>query len=63
VDVIEFLGEYLILTLSIGHSELKVIISPDFEVREQDDVWVWGDPDDIHIFDAQNGKALIKYKD
>jgi len=63
VEVIEFLGEHLILTLSIDHIEIKVIISPDFAVREQDDVWVWGEPDDIHIFDAQHGKALIKFKD
>jgi multiple sugar transport system ATP-binding protein len=61
-EVIEFLGEYLILTLSIDHTEIKAIISPDYAVREQDDVWVWGEPDDIHIFDAKHGKALIKSK-
>ena len=63
VEVIEFLGEFLILTLGIDHTEIKVIISPDFAVREQDDVWVWGEPDDIHIFDAKHGQALIKFKD
>ncbi|MCP4629590.1 MAG: ABC transporter ATP-binding protein [bacterium] len=63
VEVIEFLGEFLILTLSIDHTEIKVIIPPDFTVREQDDVWVWGEPDDIHLFDAKHGKALIKFKD
>ena len=62
VEVIEFLGEYLILTLSIDHTEIKVIILPDFDVHEQDDVWVWGEPEDIHLFDAKNGKALIKFK-
>jgi multiple sugar transport system ATP-binding protein len=62
VEVIEFLGEYLILTLHIGHTEIKVIISPDFDIREQDDVWIWGEPDDIHLFDAKHGKALIKFK-
>jgi len=62
VEVIEFLGEYLILTLSIGHTQIKVIISPDFEVHEQDEVWVWGEPGDIHIFDAKHGRALIKFK-
>ena len=62
VQVIEFLGEYLILTLSIGHTQIKVIISPDFDVHEEDDVWIWGEPDDIHIFDAKHGKALIKFK-
>jgi len=62
VEVIEFLGEFLILTLSIDHTEIKAIISPDFTVREQDDVWVRGEPDDIHIFDTQHGRALIKFK-
>jgi len=62
VDVIEFLGEFLIFTLDIDQSEIKVIISPDFAIREKDDVWVWGEPDDIHIFDAKQGKALIKSK-
>ena len=63
VEVIEFLGDFLILTLSIDQSEIKVIISPDFAVSEQDHVWVWGDPDDIHVFDAKHGRALIKFKD
>lgn len=62
VEVIEFLGEYLILTLSIGHTEIKAVIPPDLPVREQQDVWVWGEPDDIHIFDAKHGRALIKFK-
>ena len=60
VEVIEFLGEYLILTLSIDQTEIKAIISPNFAVHEQDELWVWGEPDDIHIFDAKHGKALIK---
>ena len=62
VEVIEFLGEFLILTLSIDQTEIKGIISPDFAVSEYDDVWVWGEPDDIHIFDASHGRALIKFK-
>jgi multiple sugar transport system ATP-binding protein len=62
VEVIEFLGEFLILTLSIDQTEIKGIISPDFAVSEYDDVWVWGEPDNIHLFDAKHGKALIKFK-
>jgi multiple sugar transport system ATP-binding protein len=63
VDVIEFLGEYLILTLSTDQTEIKTIIPPDFAVSEQDEVWVCGEPEDIHVFDGQTGKALIKFKD
>jgi len=63
VEVIEFLGEYLIVTLGADHNEIKVIISPEFAVREQDEVWVCGQPEDIHVFDGQSGKALIKFRD
>jgi len=63
VEVIEFLGDYLIVTLSADHTEVKAIISPDFAVREQDEVWVCGEPEDIHVFDDQSGKALIKFKE
>ena len=62
VEVIEFLGEYLILTLSVDQTEIKAIIAPDFDIKQQDDVWIWCAPDDIHVFDAAQGRALVKFR-
>jgi len=60
VDVVEYLGEERILTLSLGGKILKVIVPINFLTQELEDVWLTAAPEDIHIFDEKSGEALIK---
>ncbi len=60
VDVVEYLGEERILTLSLNGTTLKAIVPIDFQVAEFQEVWLTADPADIHVFDGESGEALIK---
>ncbi len=60
VEVVEYLGEERILTLSLNGTTLKAIVPIDFLVQEFQDVWLTADPAGIHVFDEKSGDALIK---
>ncbi len=60
VEVIEFLGDYRILTLIMDDLEFKAIVPPDYDVKHGDTVWIWGEPEDLHVFDRETGEKLIK---
>ena len=60
VDVIEYQGEELILTLALNGDLLKAIVPVDFPVSEMDHVWITMPPADLHVFDEKSGEALIK---
>jgi len=62
VVVVEFLGEEKSLTLSLGDTEIKAIVSTDFLTNEEDTLWLTGAPGDLHVFEKKSGEALIKTK-
>ncbi len=62
VDVVEYLGEERSLTLSLNGTVLKAVVPIDFKVKESTNVWLTAAPEDVHIFDEESGKALIKFK-
>jgi len=60
VDVVEFLGDYRILTLSLGEKVIKTIVPIDFSASIDDTLWLTGLPEAIHVFEEESGEALIK---
>jgi multiple sugar transport system ATP-binding protein len=62
VDVVEFLGDYRILTLSLGDTEIKTMVPIDFSVNQHDTLWLTGAPGEIHVFDEKSGEALVKVR-
>lgn len=62
VDVVEYLGEERSLTLSLNGTVLKAMVPIDFLVKESENIWLTAAPEDVHIFDEKNGKALIKFR-
>ena len=62
VDVVEFLGDYRILTLSLGEKVIKTIVPIDFSASIDDTLWLTGAPGEIHVFDEKSGEALVKVR-
>jgi multiple sugar transport system ATP-binding protein len=60
VEVVEYQGEELILTMALNGDVLKAIVPIDFSVQEFDHVWMTVPPEDLHVFDQKTGEALIK---
>ncbi len=59
VDVTEPIGDELILDLKVGEYLVKVVVSPDFEAKAGDELWITFPADKIHIFDKKAGKTLV----
>jgi multiple sugar transport system ATP-binding protein len=59
VDVIEPLGDTIILDLKIGDYLVKAVVSPDFKVEVGDELWIEIPPNKVHIFDKKTGTTLI----
>lgn len=62
VQVVEFLGDFKILTMVAGERELKAIVPVDLPVVANDPVWIWADGADIHLFHRDTGEALVKVR-
>jgi len=59
LDVVEPLGDMIILDLKIGDYLVKVVVSPDFKAEVGDTLWLKIPPNKIHIFDRKTGTTLV----
>lgn len=59
LEVVEPLGDVMILDLKIKNYLLKVVVSPDFKFDIGNELWVEIPPNKIHIFDKKTGKTLL----
>jgi multiple sugar transport system ATP-binding protein len=59
LEVIEPLGDKMILDLKVGDYLVKAMVSPDFKAEVGDDLWISFPPDKIHIFDRKTGSTLV----
>lgn len=59
LDVVEPLGDTIILDLKIGDYMVKAVVSPDFKAEVGDDLWLEIPPNKIHIFDKTTGGTLV----
>ncbi len=59
VDVVEFLGEDQILTITMGDRMIKAICSADRDFHSDDPVWIYCEPENVHVFDKENGMAIL----
>jgi len=54
----EPLGDVLILDLKIGKYLAKAVVSPDFNVKDVDELWITFSEDKTYLFDKKTGKTL-----
>ncbi len=59
IEVTEPLGDETILDLKVGDYLVKAVVSPDFEAKIGDELWISFPTEKIHIFDKRTGNALI----
>jgi len=59
LDVIEPLGDVMILNLKVGDYLVKAVVSPDFEAELGDELWIEFSAKKIHIFDKKTGATLV----
>ena len=59
LDVIEPLGDMIILDLKVGDYLVKAVVGPDFKAELGDEFWIAFPPKKIHIFDKKTGNCLV----
>ena len=58
-DVVEFLGNEELLHVRVGEHDLVAIVDASHRVRPGDVLDLWVPLDKIHLFDTEEGKALL----
>ncbi len=59
LDVVEPLGDVVILDLRVGEYLVKAVVSPDFKAELGDELWIFFSTEKIHIFDKKTGATLV----
>ncbi len=59
LDVIEPLGDVIILDLKVGDYLVKAVVSPDFKAELGDELWIDFPAKKIHLFDKKTGATLV----
>lgn len=59
LDVVEPLGDTMILDLKIGEYLIKAVVDPDFKTEIGEELWLEIPPTKIHVFDKKSGKTLV----
>jgi multiple sugar transport system ATP-binding protein len=59
LDVVEPLGDTMILDLKIGDYLVKAVVSPDFKAEVGEELWLEILPNKVHIFDKKTGNTLV----
>jgi multiple sugar transport system ATP-binding protein len=59
-DVVEFLGNEELLHISLGDHDLVAIVDASLRVRPGDTIDLWVPIEKIHLFDAEEGTALLR---
>jgi ABC-type sugar transport system ATPase subunit len=60
VELIEFVGDYKLITFQIADRTLKALTPISFSATENGNIWVSADPAQMHIFDKGSGTSLIQ---
>ncbi len=59
IDVVEFLGNEELLHVRVGEHDLVAIVDASHRVKPGDVLDLWVPLDKIHLFDAEDGRALV----
>ncbi|MCZ2808135.1 MAG: ABC transporter ATP-binding protein [Candidatus Bathyarchaeota archaeon] len=59
LDVVEPLGDTVILDFKIGDYLVKAVVSPDFKAEVGDEMWLEIPANKIHVFDKKTGITLV----
>ena len=59
IDVVEFLGNEELLHVRVGEHDLVAIVDASHRVKPGDVMDLWVPLDKIHLFDAEDGRALV----
>jgi multiple sugar transport system ATP-binding protein len=60
VDRVELAGDQQFLSIRVDGVELTARCEPDLAVTAGETLNIWFDPDELHIFDEETGKALAE---
>ena len=60
VRVVEPLGSYKLLTAEINGEILKIQVSPDFDIKMGDHIWLRLNQDKLCVFDKKTGESLLQ---
>jgi multiple sugar transport system ATP-binding protein len=58
LDVIEPLGDRQIFNAKIGKYDVKILVGPEQQAKEGQEIWIEFPPERIYIFDKRTGKSL-----
>ncbi|MEQ1642960.1 MAG: TOBE domain-containing protein, partial [Pyrinomonadaceae bacterium] len=59
VQRVELAGDQKFITLDADGIKLTTRCEPDLTIRNGDEVRFWFDAEQLHIFDAENGRSLL----
>jgi multiple sugar transport system ATP-binding protein len=59
LDVVEPLGDMMILDLKVGDYLVKAVVSPDFKAQLGDELWIAFPANKVHVFDKKTGATLL----
>ena len=47
------------MTIAIGDRMIKAICSADRDFHSYDQVWIYCEPENVHVFNKENGAAIL----
>ena len=60
VQLVEFVGDYKLVTFRVGGKSAKALTPISFTIAENQNIWISADPERIHVFEKKSGKTLLK---
>ena len=60
VELIEFVGDYKLITFRIADRPVKALRPISFSAAENGKIWITVDPSQMHVFDKTSGASLIQ---
>jgi multiple sugar transport system ATP-binding protein len=59
LDLVEFVGDYKLLTFRVAEQSVKALTPISFSVKGAEALWLSAEPGQIHVFDRASGEAVV----
>ncbi|MCB2191283.1 MAG: ABC transporter ATP-binding protein [Deltaproteobacteria bacterium] len=59
VEIVEFVGDYRLITFRIDERNVKVLTPIDFSCDQDQTVYLHAEPENLHVFDRESGQSLL----
>ena len=60
VEIVEFVGDYKLITFRINERNVKVLTPLDFVCKTDETVYLHAKPENLHVFDWESGESLLR---